>query len=68
MLQGGLFTRDWLIEGVTQTPAWRELDESAVSSARAAIQTRFADLLARHHPNEAETESKLVYPVLATLG
>jgi len=68
LLQGGLFTRDWLIEGVMQTPAWRALDGSAVASARGAIAARFADLLARHHPNEAETESKLVYPVLGTLG
>lgn len=61
-----MFTRDWLIEGVIQTPAWRALDAAVVASARGAIEARFADLLARHHPNEAKTE--LVYPVLGALG
>jgi hypothetical protein len=68
VLQGGLFTRDWLTEGIRETAAWRALEDSAVIAARTAIRELLDDLLRRRSPVEAETEDKLVYPVLRLLG
>lgn len=68
MLQGGLFTRDWLTEGIRETAAWRALEDSNVIAVRTAIRELLDDLLRRRSPVEAETEDKLVYPVLRLLG
>ena len=68
MLQGGLFTRDWLTEGIRESAPWQALDESTVQVARTALRKLLHDLLRRRSPVEAETEDKLVYPVLRLLG
>jgi len=65
---GGLFTRDWLCEGVRETPEWLALTDQTVRDVRIAIRARLDDLLARRNPVEAETETKLVWPVLGALG
>lgn len=68
MLQGGLFTRNWLTEGILETAPWRELSDQAVTTARSEIGDLLGALLKRKAPVEAETEDKLVYPVLRVLG
>ena len=68
MLQGGLFTKDWLTEGICQSALWLALDNETVEIRRAAIRALLDDLLRRRLPVEAETEDKLVYPVLRVLG
>src|SRR5687768_15263733 len=68
VLQGGLFTRDWLTQGILESAPWRALDDVAVETARATVGVLLNDLLQRRTPVEAETEDKLVYPVLRTLG
>lgn len=68
MFQGGLFTRDWLTDGIKETTAWAALDDVTVAAARADLESLFGDLLKRRNPNEAETEAKLVWPVLARIG
>lgn len=68
MFQGGLFTRDWLTDGIKETTAWAALDDATVAAARADLESLFGDLLKRRNPNEAETEAKLVWPVLARIG
>lgn len=68
MLRGGLFTRDWLTEGITETDAWQALDNEAVQVTHARIEVSLRDLLGRRTPNEAETEAKLVWPTIRALG
>lgn len=68
MLQGGLFTRDWLTEGIHESAPWRELTEQSVDRAREQIGELLTSLTKRKAPVEAETEEKLVYPVLRLLG
>jgi hypothetical protein len=68
LISGGLFTRDWLCEGVRETPEWLALTAQTVGDARIAMKACLDDLLARRNPVEAETETKLVWPVLGTLG
>lgn len=68
MLQGGLFTRDWLTQGILESAQWRELTEQSVYKAREQIGSLLSSLTKRKAPVEAETEDKLVYPVLRVLG
>lgn len=68
MLQGGLFTRDWLTQGILESAQWRELTEQSVDQARVKIGSLLSSLTKRKAPVEAETEDKLVYPVLRVLG
>ena len=64
MIQGGLFTRDFLLEGVTAEPAWQALSADTLESARAHLEVFLAPLARQRAPNEAETEAQLVFPVL----
>ena len=65
LLQGGLFTRDWLAEGVVEAPEWGEGPDPALSEQITALVRATAG---RSNPNEAETERELIYPVLERLG
>ena len=64
MIQGSLFTRDFLLEGITAEPAWQALSAESVEHARLRLQALLAPLVRQRAPNEAETESHLVFPVL----
>jgi hypothetical protein len=57
-----------LTQGITESAPWRDLDDQTVADARTRIGDQLAALLKRKAPVEAETESKLVYPVLGVLG
>jgi hypothetical protein len=62
---GALFTQDYLEEGITQTQAWAAIDAAALRDRLAAILAGFSHTTS---PNEATTESDLVWPVLEALG
>jgi len=68
VLQGGLFTRDWLTQGILESAQWRNLTDDAVDQAREQIGELLTALTRRKAPVEAETEEKLVYPALRLLG
>lgn len=68
MLQGGLFTRDWLGEGIAETLEWRELDAQLVQSKLQETRRLLTALAGQPNPNEAETEERLIRPVLRLLG
>ena len=62
---GALFTQDYLSEGIAKTAAYAAVDAQAARAHLAAI---FAGFPHGSGPNEATTESDLVWPVLAALG
>lgn len=62
---GALFTQDYLSEGITGTPQYLGVDVAAMRAALAAILVTFPHA---SRPNEATTESDLVWPVLRVLG
>lgn len=62
---GALFTQDYLSEGITGTPQYIGVDVAAMRAALAAILAGFPHA---SRPNEATTESDLVWPVLKALG
>lgn len=68
MLNGGLFTRDFLIEGICETEAWGRLDEHIVAELRTRLHALLSDLTKTRNPTEAETEKDLIYPALQAIG
>ena len=62
---GALFTQDYLVEGIRGTAQYNRADLSALRAKLAAILAGFPHA---SKPNEATTESDLVWPVLAALG
>lgn len=68
MFQGSLFTRDWLKEGIAETPEWQALDSTRVGQLWEQTRALLIDPVARKKPTEAETEEKLIYPLLGLLG
>src|SRR5579885_2454911 len=68
MLRGELFTREYLLEGIKESDAWKALDESALATVRTEIQKRIAAIQKIKKPSEPETESELIWPVLQAVG
>ena len=68
MLRGGLFTREYLLEGIKESEAWKTLDDSHLASIRADVEKRLAAIQQLRKPTEAETESELIWPVLQAIG
>ena len=62
---GALFTQDYLVEGIRGTAQYARAD---VPALRAKLATILAGFPHASKPNEATTESDLVWPVLAALG
>ena len=68
MIAGTLFTRDYLLEGITRSGPWTALADSDVADFKAALLKLVKKLLAINKPNEAQTEKVLIYPALELLG
>jgi predicted type IV restriction endonuclease len=68
MIDGGLFTRDFLHQGILETAASKALAEADVAAFKTSATQMLAALAARENPNEAETEDNLVYPLLEAIG
>ena len=62
---GSLFTRDYLEEAITSETAW---NDTALSEIGARIGKVFAKFPTDRSPNEAQTESDLIWPILEALG
>jgi hypothetical protein len=68
LLNGGLLTRDFLIEGIRSTAAWIALNDAAVADVRARVDALFAPFGTLKNPTEAETEKELIWPLLEAVG
>lgn len=68
MLDGRLFTRDFLLEGIRETKSWLELDPARLEAFRLQATGVVTALSVRKNPNEAQTEDDLVYPLLSAVG
>src|SRR5215210_7868366 len=67
MPQGTLFTEDFLTQGIRETEAWRGLLADDLKRFRADLQTIFAGLADPARLDEANTEERIVRPVLRAL-
>ncbi len=62
---GTLFTQDYLVEGITATAPYQAVD---LANARAKLKALFSGFPHTTQPNEATTESDLIWPILKLLG
>ena len=67
-MQGQLFTQDFLTRGVTETPPYQALTDSAFAVFRQALPSICSGLDGASTINEAQTEQVIIEKVLAQLG
>jgi hypothetical protein len=64
-VSGGLFTTDFLVEGVREFASYRDLDTERLRAGLAKIAHEFPRA---HKPNESQTEDDFIWKVLGELG
>jgi hypothetical protein len=67
-MSGALFSEYFLEDGVVLSSNWATIDDTTIATTRARLEPLLADFAARHAPNETNTESDLIEPVLELLG
>lgn len=67
-MQGQLFTKDFLCEGIRETHVWKSQDGATISERRAKWRTYFEPFSVGSTPNEAVTEDEIILKVLSSLG
>lgn len=67
MIRGPLFTRFFLEDGITTTPAYRAQNPAEILAFADAVRGHWAKLARFHKPSEAETEADFIYPVFDLL-
>ena len=67
-MQGQLFTQDFLLRGICETPPFQALDVAALTLFRSALGAIYGQLRADSTLNEAQTEQLVIEPVLVQLG
>lgn len=68
MPQGTLFTEDFLNEGIQGTDAWRSITTESLDAFSAAVRTTLSQVADPARLNEAQTEERIVKPILDALG
>ena len=68
MPQGTLFTEDFLNEGIQGTDAWRSITPEALAVFGQSLQTILKEVADPSRLNEAQTEDRIVKPILESLG
>lgn len=68
MLDGNLFTRDYLNEGVRDTAVWRRLTADELAAFADRLRRALAGFSPASAENEDVTKQELIYPVLDALG
>ena len=66
VLQGGLFTSDFLIDAVQEMVEWQRWGDGAVFEIE--LQNIFNAFPIDQNPNESQTEDDLIWPILNQLG
>jgi hypothetical protein len=67
IMQGQLFSHDFLARGITATAPWQALDTASLKTFTAELHRVYGIVSADSSLNEAQTESELIEPVLALL-
>jgi hypothetical protein len=68
MIRGGLFTRFFLEDGIRGLAPYRRLDADSIAAFADQVQRRWATFAQMPRPNEGETESEFINPMLGLLG
>jgi hypothetical protein len=65
---GTLFTEDFLVEGIKETPVWKDLSDGEVAVLRRQIADIFEGVADPGSLNEAQTQHRIIEPILAAIG
>lgn len=68
MSEGALFSQYFMDEGIVQSTDWQSIDAHKLDKARALILAGIEDFDARHQPDEGNTETDFIRPLLTLLG
>jgi hypothetical protein len=58
LLNGNLFTRDFLVEGIRDTDAWGALDDAYVNGTRRRVEGLFTAFTRQKRPASRPTRSR----------
>ena len=67
-MQGQLFSQDFLIRGISETPPHQDLTDAAFAAFREGLAGIFQGFSVDSSNNEAQTEQLVIHKVLAALG
>jgi hypothetical protein len=68
VINGNLFTRDYLLEAIVRSEQWKSLDDAKFMALKQRLMKLVTAFSKNANPNEAQTERDLIYPVLDMLG
>ena len=68
MNQGGLFTRDYLTEGICETAEWKAIPDTYLAALAASLMAILNAFPIDKAPSETRTEDDLIWRVLPLLG
>lgn len=66
--RGSLFSNDFLSQSVVRLPDWKEIDPDAVDRFYESLKEIFSKFPVSGKPNESQTETDLIWPILECLG
>lgn len=66
--RGSLFSNDFLSQSVVRLPDWKDIDSEAVDRFYESLKEIFSKFPVSGKPNESQTETDLVWPILECLG
>lgn len=67
-MDGKLFSQDFLLDGIKETPVWQALSDEALDTFIGSLQNIYAPLQADSKLNEANTEADVIEKVLDLLS
>src|SRR5579872_2402543 len=68
IIQGNLFSRDFLIDGIRRTQEWIAFDDAKVGQMHADLSAIFKKLPLNKTTSESQTEDDLIWPILKKIG
>ena len=66
--RGSLFSNDFLIQSIVRLPDWKDLDSETVDRFYESLKEIFNKFPVVQRPNESQTETDLIWPILERLG
>lgn len=66
--RGSLFSNDFLIQSIVKLPDWKDLDSEAIDRFYESLKEIFNKFPVAQKPNESQTETDLIWPILERLG
>ncbi len=68
MFKGTLFAQDFLTDSIRDMPDWEDVSSELFDAFRSSLEIQFKKFPTDGTPNEATTESELIWPILEALG